>query len=235
MTALHIHARVRIVAAACAGLCFALVAAPAASSVKLQAQVEMPYSGNSPATSRTRPAPVKIAQAPRSESKPGWAELTRPQQQALAPLTGTWSTLSEAHKRKWIALSENYPTMPPPEQSRLHSRMAEWAALSPQQRTQARLNFAESQKVPVDDKKAKWEAYQALSPEEKRKLAAGANAAKPPAPPTAAAVQPVPPKKLANVPKPVKPDNRTPRIAGAPNQVDHNPLLPHPGTLLDQP
>ena len=52
-------------------------------------------------------------------------------------------------------------------QARLHSRMAEWAALSPQQRTLARMNFAESQKVETDDKRAKWEAYQALPPEEK--------------------------------------------------------------------
>ena len=65
------------------------------------------------------------------------------------------------------------------EQAKLHSRMTEWAALSPQQRTQARLNFAETKQLSPDDKKAKWEAYQALPPEEKRKLAAGA--AKPPA------------------------------------------------------
>lgn len=222
---------------ALAALCLAVVAVPAAATVQLKAQIDLPYSGGpNSSTVRQRPAPVRIAQAaPKSESKPSWNELSRPQQQALAPLTGTWSTLSEAHKRKWIALSQNYPTMPPPEQARLHSRMAEWAALSPQQRTQARLNFAESQKVPADDKKAKWEAYQALPPEEKRKLAAGATAAKPPAPPTAAAVQPVPPQKLTKVPKPVKPDSRTPRVAGGPNKVDHNTLLPQPGSLLDQP
>jgi len=74
-----------------------------------------------------------------------------------------------------------------------------------------------------DDKRAKWEAYQALPPEEKRKLAAGA--AKPPA--TAAAVKPVTPEKLATVPKPrPRQDSKTPRIAAAPNQVDRNTLLP---------
>ena len=50
------------------------------------------------------------------------------------------------------------------EQAKLHSRMTEWAALSPQQRTQARLNFAETKQLSPDDKKAKWEAYQALPP-----------------------------------------------------------------------
>ncbi|MEJ8838900.1 DUF3106 domain-containing protein [Ramlibacter sp. AN1133] len=175
-----------------------------------------------------RPAPVRNAPAPRPESSPTWAELTQQQQLSLAPLSGTWRVLGEAHKRKWLALSQNYPTMPPGEQARLHSRMAEWAALSPQQRTLARLNFAESQKIKTDDKRAKWEAYQNLSPEEKRKLAAGAAAAKPPPPPTAVAVQPVPQQKLARIPKPKKAESGAAKIAVVPGQVDTNTLLPQP-------
>jgi len=174
-----------------------------------------------------RPAPVREAPAPRPESKPTWAELTPQQQKALAPLSGTWRSLSEGHKRKWLALSENFATMPPPEQARLHSRMTEWAALSPQQRTLARLNFAEAQKVAPTDKQAKWEAYQALPPEEKRKLAAGAAAAAAKPPPTAVAVQPVPSQKLARIPKSKKPES-TAKIAVVPGQVDNNTLLPQP-------
>jgi hypothetical protein len=174
-----------------------------------------------------RTSPVREAPAPRPESQPTWAELTPPQQKALAPLSASWRGLSEGHKRKWLALSENFATMPPPEQARLHSRMTEWAALSPQQRTAARLNFAEAQKVAPTDKRAKWEAYQALPPEEKRKLAAGAGAASPKPPPTAVAVQPVPAQKLARIPKPKKPES-TAKIAVVPGQVDNNTLLPHP-------
>jgi hypothetical protein len=212
--------------------------AGAGAAMPLQAQIELPSSlGNGTPRTRPAPPPVKVAQAPRPESKPSWNELTPAQKQALAPLANTWSKLGEAHKRKWLAVSQNYPTMPAGEQARLHSRMAEWAALSPQQRTTARMNFAETQKVPVDDKKAKWEAYQALSPEEKRKLAAdGARQAKPAAPPTAAAVKPVPPQKLARVPKAGKDDPRAPRIAVLPDAVDHNTLLPQqPGLLPHQP
>jgi hypothetical protein len=163
-------------------------------------------------------------------TKPLWSELTPPQQQALAPLASKWDTVSQAQKRKWLALSQNFPGMSGAEQAKLHSRMSEWAALTPQQRTQARLNFGETQQLSPDDKKAKWEAYQALPPEEKRKLAA--SAAKPPA--TAAAVRPVPPQKLADVPKKPpevakpRPVAKTPRIATAPGQVDHNTLLPQP-------
>ena len=175
-----------------------------------------------------RPAQVRNAPAPRPESSPTWAELTPQQQQSLAPLSGTWRVLSEAHKRKWLARSQNYPTMPPGEQARLHSRMAEWAALSPQQRTQARLNFAESQKLSPDDKRAKWEAYQNLSPEEKRKLAAGAAASKPAPPPTAVAEKPVPQQKLAHIPKPKKADNGSAKIAVVPGQINTTTLLPQP-------
>lgn len=127
-----------------------------------------------------------------------WASLSPAQRTALAPLARNWNQLSEGHQRKWIALAENFNRMPPAEQAKLHSRMAEWVALSPQQRTQARLNFGEAQQLPADEKKAKWEAYQALPAEEKRRLATDA-AAKPPA--TAAALKPVPADKLANVPK----------------------------------
>ncbi|MDP3135324.1 MAG: DUF3106 domain-containing protein [Burkholderiaceae bacterium] len=153
----------------------------------------------------------------------GWAELTPAQQQALRPLSANWGSISEAQKRKWIALSKNYPKLPAAEQAKLHSRMTEWVALSPQQRSQARLNFAETTKLTPDDKKAKWQAYQALSPEEKHKLAK--SAAKPGG--AAAAVKPVAPQKLASVPTPArKPSRPLPTIAAGPNQVDQNTLLP---------
>ena len=180
-----------------------------------------------------RPPPVRMTPLARSEALP-WSELTPQQQQALAPLGASWRSLGEAHKRKWLALSANYPSMPPQEQARLRSRMTDWAALSPQQRTQARLNFAETQGVDVGDKRAKWEAYQALPPEEKRRLADGASAAKPPPPVTAPAVQPVPQQRLTRMPPRKRADN--PRLAVVPpGQVDRNTLLPRPGTLPQNP
>ena len=190
-----------------------------------------PGSGSAAGKLRGEPGPCRqggglgcqIQANGKAITRPLWSDLTPAQQQALAPLSAKWNTVSEAQKRKWLALSENFPKMSGAEQAKLHSRMTEWAALSPQQRTQARLNFAETKQLSPDDKKAKWEAYQALSPEEKRKLAAGA--AKPPQ--TAAAVKPVAPDKLATVPKAnPRPETKTPRIASTPDQVDHNTLLP---------
>ena len=133
---------------------------------------------------------------------PEWSQLTPAQQQALAPLAPSWNNgMSEAHKRKWLEISKNYSRLTPEGQATLNSRMNEWIALSPQQRAQARLNFGKtkelSKQLTPEEKKAKWEAYQALSPEEKQKLAAIAS----PQPKGAAtAVKPVAPQKLATIP-----------------------------------
>ena len=183
--------------------------------------------GVSAQTAPAAKAPVPAAaasKAVKTTGGPAWSELSTAQQQSLTPLASQWGTISEAQKRKWIALSQNYPKLAPDEQVKLHSRMTEWVALSPQQRTQARLNFADTRKIPPDDKKAKWEAYQSLTPEEKARLAADA---KPKAAGAAAAVKPVPPQKLAKVPpKATAEQKERTRIAAPPNQVDHNTLLP---------
>ncbi len=123
------------------------------------------------------------------------------QQQTLKPLAASWNTLSEPQKRKWLEISKNYHSLPPEGQTTMHSRMNEWVALSPQQRAEARLNFAKtkelSKQLTPEEKKAKWQTYQALSPEEKQKLAAKATTRPVGA---ATAVKPVSPQKLAAVP-----------------------------------
>ncbi|HSW20090.1 MAG TPA: DUF3106 domain-containing protein [Ramlibacter sp.] len=173
--------------------CLALAAALAAGASVVMSQT--PQRTPPASTTNARPqAPQKVVPAP--ISRPEWKELSGGQRVALAPLATSWDTLSEGHKRKWIVLAENFARLSPAERATLHSRMTEWAALSPHQRTQARLNFGETKQLSSDDKKAKWEAYQALSPEERRRLRASA-APRPPA--TAAAVKPVPQQKLANL------------------------------------
>ncbi len=104
--------------------------------------------------------------------RPLWMDLTESQQQALAPLAQLWPTMNEPHKRKWLALSQNFAQLSAEEQTTVQSRMREWAALSAQQRIAARFNYADAQQLLQEDKKAKWEAYQALSAEAKQKLAA---------------------------------------------------------------
>ncbi|MGV8805521.1 MAG: DUF3106 domain-containing protein [Polaromonas sp.] len=158
-----------------------------------------------PGLAQTQNPALPAASAPtKTKPAPGvsWAELTPTQQQALAPLATSWNTsMSESQKRKWLEISKNYSALSPEGQATLTSRMNEWVALSPQQRAQARLNFGKtkelSRQLTPEEKKATWEAYQALSPEEKRKLAEKGS----PKPTGAAtAVKPVSPQKLAIVP-----------------------------------
>lgn len=145
-------------------------------------------------------APVperKTAKPPAQSSKPDWQDLTPAQQISLKPLAADWQTLNEAQKKKWIAMARDYPTLAPGEQTKVHARMTEWVSLSQQQRAQARLNFAKSKQLTPAQKTDTWQAYQELSPEEKKKLAAAANAKLAGA---AAASKPVSPQKLTIVP-----------------------------------
>jgi len=170
-------------------------------------------------------SPVVAAKpAPSLPGRPLWMDLADSQQQALAPLAQLWPTMTEPHKRKWLAVSQNFGQLTADEQATVQSRMREWAALSPQQRTAARLNYADAKQLLQEDKKAKWEAYQALSPEAKQKLAAQQNQ---PIQGAAPAIKPVSAAKLtaspvANANKPL------PRIAT--DQVAPATLLPNPVT-----
>jgi len=101
-----------------------------------------------------------------------WASLSPTQQAALAPLQREWDTIDTARKTKWIEVADRLAGLPPQDRARIQARMADWAKLSPTDRGQARLNFKDLQALPVEDRKARWEAYQALSPEEQRRLAA---------------------------------------------------------------
>lgn len=186
-----------------------------------------------PATSTTTPAtgkPFAATSAKPVAPGPSWTQLTPAQQQALKPLATSWNALSEAQKRKWLEISKNYASLPPEGQATIHSRMNEWINLNPQQRAQARLNFGKtrelSKELTPDEKKAKWQAYQALSDEEKQKLAAKAS----PKPRGAAtAIKPVAQHKLATVPFLANKPNATPAPKIRPQEpaISPAPIAPH--------
>jgi hypothetical protein len=114
--------------------------------------------------------PARSSAAPSSNSS--WQSLQSSQKKALAPLAPHWAQISPAQRNKWLAMSNNFDNLSNKEQAILHERMAEWSSLSPRQRAQARLNFNQTKTLDADAKKTQWEAYQALSPEDKKKLAA---------------------------------------------------------------
>ena len=207
----------------------ALAQSPDTSKLPAPAGQSKPGPGHP--TTAAKPAtadgPSAAARLPVPESKPTWQELTPPQQASLKPLAANWGTIGEGQKRKWLALSKNYPSLPAPEQAKLHSRMTEWASLSQQQRADARLNFAETKKLSPDEKTANWQAYQALSPEDRQKLAADA-APKPAG--AAAAAKPVAAQKLAAVPVTRQDTKHAADSAAGSQAVDRNTLLPRLST-----
>jgi hypothetical protein len=157
---------------------------------------------------------------------PRWSELDTPQKLALYPLAERWALMSEAQKRRWLALAQTFSHLPPEEQEKLHSRMTDWANLSAQQRSQARLNYAATKRLAPEDMRAQWEAYLALSDKERTQLAARAA----PRPQGAAtAVRPVSPKKLARVPAAIAAASSVRNPPKIPPQTDsHLPAIsPH--------
>jgi hypothetical protein len=172
----------------------------------------------SPNNARTSTRPGAMA-VPQVETGPGWETLTTPQKLALYPLAERWALISEAQKRRWLALAANFSALPEEEQAKFHDRMTDWASLSAQQRNQARLNYAVTNRLARDDKRAQWEAYQALSDEEKRALAARA-APKPKG--AATALHPVSPKKLAQVPAATQANPSRPNAPKIPPVLDHS-------------
>lgn len=100
-----------------------------------------------------------------------WATLTPGQQKALAPLSRDWGNIEIPRRAKWLEVAAKFPSMPKEEQARVQARMADWARLTPAERSRARLQFQEVRQVPADERQAKWEAYQALPEEQRHALA----------------------------------------------------------------
>jgi len=128
---------------------------------------------------------------------PGWGQLSPAQRQALSPLEKDWGAIDANRKAKWLEIAMKYPKMPPAEQQRVQERMAEWARLSPAERGRARLSFTEAQQLSPEERKQRWEAYQSLSAEDRKALAARAAAASGPKVPPSRPSTPV----LAATPK----------------------------------
>lgn len=120
-------------------------------------------------------------------SGPSWSSLGAEQRKALEPLRRDWSTIDAPRREKWVEVATRFPNMTAEERSRVTERMVEWARLKPAERARARLQFKESRQLPDDERQARWQAYQALSPSERSALA---QRAKPAARPAGSAMLP---------------------------------------------
>ena len=119
-------------------------------------------------------SPLQVKQAATAERGIRWQDLTSVQRAQLQSLERDWSGIDTRQKQKWLELSTRMPSMPTDERQRIQARMADWAKLTPDQRGQARLRFQEAKQLPVQDRQDRWDAYQSLSAEQKKQLAARA-------------------------------------------------------------
>lgn len=221
-------------------------AAACAVGVALLAPLATPAQ---PAGTAPRPALAAANAVP-------WSSLTPSQARVLAPLAPVWSTLEPERQRKWLELASLYPRMSAADQQRLRERMNEWAAMSPEERRRARLEFQRASAISPQERQAQWEAYRALPPEERQRLAEqaeqaaatregkpGAEAARPPVvratppgsdrPVTPGTVQAVPGASTRPVTRAAEPPRHQqaglPKIAATPDFVDRSTLLPRRG------
>mgnify|MGYP000222809149 CR=1 FL=1 len=163
--------------------------------------------------------------AAKAQTSGNWKQLKAHEKKALAPLAARWGELTETQRSKWLAIAQHFDQLSPAEQQVMQTRMTEWVALNPVQRNQARLNFnTETVKsLSKDEKKIRWDEYQTLTDEQKRKLSAGVlttskTAAPSPRPPAADRL--------------VQPSVRTLPAAALPPRtpIDPHTLLPIPAT-----
>lgn len=135
--------------------------------------------------------------------------------------------MNAAQRNKWLAISSSFDKLSTKEQNVLHERMAEWASMSPQQRALARLSFNETKSLGADEKKSQWEAYQALSSDDKKKLAAqittGIQGA-------ATASKAPPPHKVMRLPGKSTPSSDSPKTSTG-IVIDKKTLLPTTVTI----
>jgi len=166
-------------------------------------------------------AQAGVAGAPKVQGSGNWKQLKAHEKAALAPLAAQWGELTETQRSKWLTIAQQFDKLSGTEQQVMQARMREWVALGPVQRNQARLNFNTVQNLSRDEKKSRWDEYQALSEDEKRKLSAGVLA---PAKTAAPSRTPVAPDRL------VQPTVRTVPAAALPARapIDRKTLLPLP-------
>jgi hypothetical protein len=105
-------------------------------------------------------------------TQPLWVDLSPVEQQALAPFAPKWNTFPTAEKRAWLKVVERIGSMTADQRQKLNTRMQQWAELTPEQRVRARANFNLASKAPAEQRKAEFEQYRAMTPEQRKVLRA---------------------------------------------------------------
>ena len=109
-----------------------------------------------PALAAQDSAPLGADLAP----APTWAELSPQERATLAPLGAQFDRLDNQQRRKWRALAERARRWTPQQLRTAQSRMAQWAAMTPQQREAAREQAKAARQAHAgDERERSWEQW----------------------------------------------------------------------------
>lgn len=136
---------------------------------KVQTIAQTAASPQMQASARPLPATTK----PVIAGKQTWKELSTTQKKVLQPLQAEWDRIDGLNQAKWLQIANRFVSLKPDEQKRIQKRMELWAALSPEQKQIARLNYSRTKKIETAQKTKQWELYQQLPVEKKQLLASG--------------------------------------------------------------
>lgn len=123
-----------------------------------------------PATLTHKSSGIQGARNPAPRGRT-WSSLSGAQKKALAPLASQWNQMEPASQEKWLQVAARYPSLPPDAQARMQQRMGQWSVLAPAQRGDARVRFQATRELSANERQQRWDAYQALPPEQKQQLA----------------------------------------------------------------
>lgn len=96
-------------------------------------------------------APVSLAQA--------WEDLSSESKEALRPLRLNWDDLSPAQKRSWLNRVPEIKSMPGEQRNTAQARMAEWGALSQQQRYEVKNRVKNSVEADPSARARLWSSF----------------------------------------------------------------------------
>ena len=102
---------------------------------------------------------------------PLWSSLSGEERRVLAPFEKQWNSWSVEEKKAWVLVARTrYPGMSEAERLAWHQRIEQWAALTPEQRRNARLNYRLIRRLPATQQAEEVRRFQSLTPEQRQVL-----------------------------------------------------------------
>jgi predicted Fe-S protein YdhL (DUF1289 family) len=88
-----------------------------------------------------------------------WESLSSDSQSVLRPLRLSWANLSDAQKQSWLKRVPELKNMPADQLTTAQERMAEWTALSDQQRAQVQERLRNSRQPDPSTRAKLWKSF----------------------------------------------------------------------------